>query len=368
MPIDPLFPVDSSEKDAHPQPLFSEDSQAHYPKPDAPQSLFPESQSGSPSPLFVEPDHDSTVSPVLFPEDSPSNSASQPSPEPTLLFDPKDPAPVVSPDLEPDALFDPNEASPPASAPSPVTSSAPLFNPDNPGESLAPKPVPQVTAAFDTPKDPLVEQVLSRILQEYPDRAGQERILRGRMQGFFPLDFDKITDFGESAIHQEQAVVSEGKRSTDLHQSLQVQEQVSRILEEAKGVQKPAGSILGRLKKEVTSFAAHDGPPQWYATLHRLKGSLKLVSTEIPAIMTTGQECQDALTQYALILKAVVPSILDRPLNDAAARRLTILLGALQQVQITLKQLDQSRSLIHTEMQQIDETMTITLPALGFTI
>ena len=296
------------------------------------------SQSG-PGALFEE---EPEASPLFQPKAPPS--------EPNPLFAPDSPSTgaIGTKDAvgKPNPLFDPNE-------PAPVTG-APL----------------EVGPAFEVPKDPLVEQTLARILQENPDKAQQERLFRGQMADLFPLDFEKLSDFAAKAIRVQQAVVSDGKRATDLHLSLCVQETLTCTMQAARDQRTPAGkSILQKLKSELEStLKVQEGPAQWYAQLHTLRGSLKLVAAELPPILESGAECLEQLTRYALILKALIPSIQDRSLNDAASRRMVLLLGAIQQIQISVKSLEQAQTLVRNEMQQVDETLTITLPALGFTL
>lgn len=241
-------------------------------------------------------------------------------------------------------------------------------------ESPLPTTAPQIAAthgvqpAFDEPKDPLVEKVLSMVLKEYPDQSQNERVLRNMMTGLFPVDFDRIACFAQESVSQQQAVTSETQRNLSLHSTLQVQESLAKIIQDVKNTQNTNhGSLLQKLKKEVSSLTSRSDPAQWYDALRRMKGSLNLVAAEIPPIIESGQPSLQKLTRYTMILKVIEPTIQDQSLGDAARRRLNLLLGAVQQLQNTLKQLDQTQAVIRGEIQQIDETITITLPALGFT-
>lgn len=352
---DALFPVDDRDNSTTGQPLSA--------NPVQPLFAADEPRTAVVGKLLFDP----SVANPLFTEDhqQPNSVLSA-----TPLFAPdEDPAPAVKTDIRPAALFDQNE---PAIAPQPSCPEPPvLFDPNEADTAPAVRTTPEIKAAFEVPTDPLVDQVMTRILAEYPDRATEERALRNKMTGLFPMDFDKITDFAESALLKQRAFVAEAKRVLDLHQSLNIQDQMAEIIRAAQDTQKSntSGSLLSKLRQEVVSRTTHvSGSAQWHATLHRLRGSLKLISGEIPAILSAGQESLKEIAQYAVILKALVPAIQDASINDAGARRLTLILGALQQVQIAIKQVEQAQALLRTEIQQVDETITVTLPALGFTI
>ncbi|WP_031570637.1 hypothetical protein [Acidithiobacillus thiooxidans] len=328
--VDPLF--------SDPEPLFKSEEPSTTSAQGVP--LFGETggreRAPQPAPLFDQVE--SAVSPLF--QAKPNEAAAE------LLFKANESPAVRPPELKPEVLF----------------------NPDEPAK-IVPR-VTEVGPAFAVIEDPLVLQTLGKIEQDHPEKKPQERLLKGLMIGLFPLDFDRIAEFAAKAIREQQAIASEAKRITDLHLSLDVTATIDHIMQEAKNQHQPkAHGFLQKLKTELEStLKTQEGPAQWYARLHTLRGSLKLVATEAPTVLQKGGECLDQLTDYALILKALVPSIRDRSLNDAAGRRLTLLLGAIQQIQISVKSLEQAQTLIRNQLQQIDEAMTITLPALGYTL
>lgn len=313
------------------------DDQGTVQAPEDPAPLFQEPESKTFTPLF-------DPSPLSSPPQQPEQTASQ-----TGLFAQETLKPLPTNTVTRDQ-------------------STTLFHQAPMADPPAPKVPAEVGPAFDIPRDPMVEQTLRNLLQSFPDTEGQENSFRQLMEGIFPLTIQQIESLGEVATREEGALVAEAKRLTEIHQTMGIQETLSGILRAAKVAHDSPHGALGFLHKIESAAKFRGNPEDWHRQLGALKISIHGLSGKLPPFLDTAAEIQNKLSAYAKLAKVLADSTQDPSLKDAIQRRETLLLGALQQTQISLKQVEQMRDLLRVESQQLEEAKTITLPALGFTL
>lgn len=269
----------------------------------------------------------------------------------------------------PDPLFAPNPL-PPITKTSfePVEKkSDPLFTPAEGLPVMAPPPSVVASPLFQSPANPLVEQLLNKLVAAFPGEEPHGNAYRNLMTNLFPLTMERVDQFGDAVILQESALIAEAKRLTDLHQSMQIQETLTDILRAAKVTHETPHGALGFLHKIESAAKLRGNPEDWHRQLSTLKISMHGLSVKLPPFLESAAEIAERLARWVKLAKVLADSTQDASLKDAVQRKETLLLGALQQTMISQKQIEQVQHMLHVESQQIDEAQTITLPAMGFT-
>ncbi|MBN6739167.1 hypothetical protein JKG47_01140 [Acidithiobacillus sp. MC6.1] len=326
-------------------------------------------------PLFGVDEKPVAMSPTMLPPDDLSAppiaaaSLSHPLPTGPLLDLPpspnREPTPVTGL-LPPDALNVP----PDAPVAIPASPAASVLQPESMPQPPAARPaVVAPQAAFgEQEEDPLIHQALRHAQERYPDQHAQhQKFLKAQFETLLPLNFDKITAFGENTLSHVQRVLQEVSASSQNFSVLSVAATVQEITTDARdAVRGSATHGLGGLLKRVEHAVRPFDPQAAQNTLMRLYVGVKSIHGRLAGVADLAQETLVSI-QIGVVVMSVVSGMAEKTeFAQHTQRRHDLLLTTGQELQLALKQLDQLKSQTEQALMQIEETRTVTLPSLGF--
>ncbi|MBN6740308.1 hypothetical protein JKG47_07140 [Acidithiobacillus sp. MC6.1] len=116
-------------------------------------------------------------------------------------------------------------------------------------------------AAFgEQEEDPLIHQAMRHTQEQYPEQFAQhQKFLKAQFETLLPLNFDKITAFGENTLSHVQRVLQEVSASSQNFSVLSVAATVQDVTTDARNAAQGAtahglGGLLKRVEHAVRPF------------------------------------------------------------------------------------------------------------------
>lgn len=284
------------------------------------------------------------------------------------LFDPA--APVVEPVFN-DAtapagrLFDDTPTVAPILPVEPLA--APPVEPALAVESLKTMPTPShptvVTAMFDGEDDPIVRQALHHAQQRFPTLAlGHGRLLHDRFREIFPLEFKKITGYGETALIAFQATI--GSVTETATHVITVADTVTQIVQEAQAGNDHSSGLKHLIHTVEHALAPFDAAGA-YSRLDYMAADLKTTYDRLLVIAHAASEALNHLKVDGAVLSIAV-SMAEKTTFETylSRRRDTVVIGIERAIKLT-EQIAALKTQTEATILQIDEVCNTTLPSLG---
>lgn len=217
------------------------------------------------------------------------------------------------------------------------------------------KPVPQVKSVFEEKKNPLLEECLKRI-QNIENQSKIER----QIKQLINLDTDQIMNWGSSvlddAVELTQTIIRVSQQVTQLN-VVEYIDQVVKMVDDKR-------TVFERLKNTPVDTI------KIVSKLNSLKIDLqKYMETKI--LDEKFNECEERLFNFTQSLKVVEEAAKHLgsydTVEDIMYNRRILLSQAIQQLQLSKLQVQQTQTMIRTQRQKIDQIIYVMIPAFQAT-